>query len=241
MNKIALMLTLLAFNVSAEDGTSNNSTTVNLDSVTQTNTGQVTSQGSYTQYNLGGGGNNFGTNDIPTYERIGRVQCATSTFSAKAYGLTRHLNQGALQMGFTVPLTSGRCQNAQDDEVALMQHELHVAKIEQEKKNQLFAMKVAREAFESNKKTVLFESQMADVCSQLHGKILLADSTSLSAMCNLYQPIDKNHTHGDDPQRNGFTKPAAHHYERVAQEEVTMEEYVKRNDEEEVHIKNRDG
>lgn len=73
MNKIALMLTLLAFNVSAEDGTSNNSTTVNLDSVTQTNTGQVTSQGSYTQYNLGGGGNNFGTNDIPTYERIGRV------------------------------------------------------------------------------------------------------------------------------------------------------------------------
>lgn len=241
MKTILFIAVILSMQVQAEESSSSESfSTEN----TQKNSGQVTSTGSYNQYNLGGSGNNFGTNDIPTYDRIGRVQCAVSTASAKVYGLQRHLSQGALQIGVTVPLTFGRCRSAMDDEVALMRHELHVAKIEQGKKDVLFFMKQEQVEFDSHKKEVLFEAQMADICSVLHAKVLLNDDISLSKMCALYQPIDKNHKHSDDPRLDGFTKPAQHHHERLskldaeilAQEDAAMAEYVKRNDEEEIRL-----
>lgn len=246
---IAAIIILSMQTIQAEDSTSSDAASDST-GTTQTNSGQVTSTGSFSQYNLGGGGNNFGQNDIPTYDRIGRVQCAVSTASAKVYGLQRHLSQGALQLGVTVPLTFGRCRSAMDDEVALMRHELHVATVEQEKKNKLFVMKQEQVAFDSHKKEVLFEAQMADICAALHAKVLLASDIALSEMCALYQPIDRNHGHADDPIRDGFKKPAQHHHERVnlafsrsapdsmiaeilAQEDVAMREYIKRNDEEE--------
>lgn len=250
MKLLFIAAIILSMQVQAEESTSSESTA---DGATQNNSGQVTSSGSFTQYNLGGGGNNFGQNDIPTYDRIGRVQCAVSTASAKVYGLQRHLSQGALQLGVTVPLTFGRCRSAMDDEVALMRHELHVATIEQEKKNQLFIWKQEQVAFDSHKKEVLFEAQMADICAALHAKVLLASDIALSQMCALYQPIDKNHGHTDDPIRDGFKKPAQHHHERVnlafsrsapdsmiaeilAQEDVAMAEYIRRNDAEEIRL-----
>lgn len=250
MKTILFIAAIMSMQVQAEEST--NSATES-EGATQSNTGSVTSQGSYTQYNLGGGGNNFGQNDIPTYDRIGRVQCAVSTASAKVYGLQRHLSQGALQIGVTVPLTFGRCRSAMDDEVALMKHELHVAVVEQEKKNKLFTMKQEQVAFDSHKKEVLFQAQMADICGTLHTKVLLANDIALSKMCGLYQPIDKDHGHTDDPILEGFRKPAPHYHERVAlafsrsdpeyfvaeiltQEAAAMAEYIQRNDDEEIRL-----
>jgi hypothetical protein len=250
---IAAILILSGQAIQANDSTSSDAASDSA-GTTQSNSGQVTSTGSFSQYNLGGGGNNFGQNDIPTYDRIGRVQCAVSTASAKVYGLQRHLSQGALQVGVTIPLTFGRCRSAMDDEVALMRHELHVATVEQEKKDQLFVMKQEQVAFDSHKKAVLFEAQMADICATLHGKVLLANDIVLSQMCALYQPIDKDHGHSDDPIRDGFTKPAQHHHERIAlafsedihssldaeilaQEEAARAEYFERNRAEEIRLK----
>jgi len=201
---IALFMLLFNYEAKAQDVTTN----VVVDGLSQQNSGQVTSQGSYNQYNLGGGGNNFSSGDFPVYQRKGDVQCPTATFSMKAYGLQRHLNQGAVQAGITIPLTGRRCLNAFDDEVAVTQYELHVAKIEQDKRDQLFVAQVEKDAVVAHEKEVLFQAKMAGVCATLHTTTLINENIALSQMCNDYMPIDANHGHSDDPHHNGFVKPA---------------------------------
>ena len=218
------------------------STTTNVvvDGLSQQNSGQVTSQGSYNQYNLGGGGNNFSSGDFPVYQRKGDVQCPTATFSMKAYGLQRHMNQGAIQAGITVPLTGRRCLNAFDDEVAVTQYELHVAKIEQDKRDQLFLAQVKKDAVTAYQREIDFAAKMAGVCGQLHQSVLIASNTALSDMCTMYMPIDTDHGHGEEPHNDGFTKPASHKHERVVLSQADqLADYVLRNDLEEVRLAER--
>jgi hypothetical protein len=183
-------------------------TSVNVDGLQQQNDSTITSNGSYNQYNLGGGGNNFGSSGFPTYDRIGDVQCAVSTFSAKAYGIQRHLSQGALQLGVTVPLTFGRCRSAQDDQVALMQFNLHQKQIEQHKQD------------------ILFQSKMLQVCSGLHtmGYVITVDNPLYQA-CLAFQPSELRHSaaHAEEPLLMGFGKPSAHEEERIALERLNRE------------------
>ena len=175
-------------------------TTVIVDGVEQSNQGSVNSTGAFNQYNLGGGGQNFGGQDIPVYQRKGDVSCAVATFSAKAYGIQRHLSQGALQVGVNIPLTGRRCLNAFDDAVEATIYELHVKKVEQRKQD------------------VLFQTKMFDVCRGMHlaGYVVAIDNPLFEA-CQQFQPSEANHgpKHAKDPQVLGFGKPSAHEQERL--------------------------
>jgi len=237
-----LAAAILSCSAYADDHYGDQGTTTNVvvDGLSQQNSGQVTSQGSYNQYNLGGGGNNFSSGDFPVYQRKGDVQCPTATFSMKAYGLQRHLNQGAVQAGITVPLTGRRCLNAFDDEVAVTQYELHVAKIEQDKRDQLFLAQVEKDRIAAYERQINFEVQMAQTCSALHGTTLISSNIALSDMCTMFMPIDTDHSHGEEPHYDGFRKPASHEHERVKLTRAEeLADYVQRNDEEEIRIKER--
>ena len=196
MKSIILMLSLMA----VVGATQAEQTTVIVDGVEQSNQGSVNSTGAFNQYNLGGGGQNFGGQDIPVYQRKGDVSCAVATFSAKAYGIQRHLNQGALQVGVNIPLTGRRCLNAFDDAVEATIYELHVKKVEQRKQD------------------VLFQTKMFDVCRGMHlaGYVVAIDNPLFEA-CQQFQPSEANHgpKHAKDPQVLGFGKPSAHEQERL--------------------------
>lgn len=225
---ISFLITAFLFNFAyAEQAV----TTLEVGGVAQSNAGTVTSQGSYNQYNLGGGGNNFGSGEFPTYDRIGDVSCSVSTLTAKAYGLSRHLNQGAMQLGVTVPLTFGRCRSAQDDQIALMQFNLHQKTVEQHKQD------------------ILFQSKMLTVCAGLHtmGYVITVENP-LYLSCLAFQPAKLNHVlkHAGEPMIIGYGKPSAHQSERVklnlvhdtnhhpADTTSAIDDYIERNNAEEI-------
>ena len=201
MRNIILMLALMA----VIGTTQAEQTNVVIDGVEQRNEGTVNSTGAFNQYNLGGGGQNFGGQDIPVYQRKGDVSCAVATFSAKAYGIQRHLNQGALQLGVNIPLTGRRCLNAFDDAVEATIYDLHVKRVEQRKQD------------------VLFQVKMANVCMGLHqADVILAIDNPLFEACQDFQPSEVKHgkPHAKDPLILGFGKPSAHEQERLEHLEI---------------------
>lgn len=191
---LALLLALLATQGTAQA----ESTTVIVDGLEQSNEGSVNSTGSYTQYNMGG--TQFGGGDIPVYQRHGDIQCPVSTFSVKANGLQRHLNQGSLQMGITIPLTGRRCGSAFDDAVEAQRFALHAKQVEQ------------------NKQDVLFQAKMFKVCQGMHLAGYVIDlHNPLYSACGEFQPASLSHgtKHEPEPLIRGYGKPAAHESERV--------------------------
>jgi len=196
---IVMIMALLAFLaigstwVNAQD--TNNTTQI--DGIRQSNQSAVSSTGSYTQNVIGGG--NFNQGSIPTYNRKGDVQCATPSMSADAYALNNDASAGAYRVGITIPLFTGKCESAFDDEVAVTLYKLHVLRVEQ------------------NKQDILFQQQMSSVCLGLHqAGIVINKSNVLYEACLQFQPAEIKHgqPHPENPYIKGFGKPAAHKHER---------------------------
>lgn len=171
------------------------STNTEIAGIEQRNASQVNASGSYTQNIIGQGSGNFDQGTMPTYERKGDVQCAISSMSADAFALNNDASIGAFRLGVTVPLFTGRCKSAFDDEVAVTRYQLHVAKVEQRKQD------------------ILFNVKMAEVCMGLHKANIVIDKTNpLYTHCVQFMPSNLIHgkPHAAEPNIIGFGKPSAH-------------------------------
>ena len=194
---ILSLLAMIAMNLSLSARAQDTANTTNIDGIRQSNQSAVSSTGSYTQNVIGGG--NFNQGSIPTYNRKGDVQCATPSMSADAYALNNDASAGAYRVGITIPLFTGKCESAFDDEVAVTLYKLHVLRVEQ------------------NKQDILFQQQMSSVCLGLHqAGIVINKSNVLYEACLQFQPAEIKHgqPHPENPYIKGFGKPAAHKHER---------------------------
>ena len=136
----ALGATLLIMVSHAKAGTEALEASVDVGPVSQKNTGVVNSTGAFNQYNTAG--SSFSSGGIPTYNRIGDTSCAAATMNIQAQGMQQGFEQGSIQMGITIPLGGGKCEDAQKDQISLMRFELHQKQVEQNKQNILFDVKM---------------------------------------------------------------------------------------------------
>lgn len=148
------------------------------DTNSQQNNSNSSSYGSLANYQI--------NSNSEAFHQVGRARCAAPTVDAGIAGPKGLGNDSTAYMEVNFPLGGGTCKEAQDQELSLMKYDLHVAQVEQRKKD------------------ILFQTKMAQVCIALHATTLIQENNPLAKECSQFEP---NHAAGNKISRSDRVAP----------------------------------
>jgi len=174
MNKSILLLAFMSAFAHSQTSQNNNDTN------SQFNRSTSTSSGSLQNYQVNNG------SDI-AYNKIGDVSCAAPQLTS---GLAdREGGEGAMfYVGVQVPLGGSTCKSAHKQRLSRMEYDMHVAIVEQ------------------NKRDIIFQEKMAKVCVELHHIVTVDEMNLLAIECSSFEP-----THGHPAKVGSFKSRISGH------------------------------
>ena len=103
--------------------------------------------------------------------RVGDAVCATPSLDVGIAGRSNNLDDsGMVYAAVNIPFGGSVCEDAQAATLGAMQYDLHVQQVEQ------------------NKRDILFQNKMAQVCLSLYGKLSIEQGNVLREACNDFTP-----------------------------------------------------
>ncbi len=103
--------------------------------------------------------------------RVGDAVCAAPSLDVGISGRSNNLDDsGMVYMAVNIPFGGSVCEDAQAATLSAMNYDLHVKQVEQ------------------NKRDILFENKMANVCVALHRTVKIDRSNPLWEVCNNFTP-----------------------------------------------------